>query len=168
MAQGLIKGDIGVIDFSSRWRPDSKEIAQAEALSAAGLTKDQIADYLGVSRVMFAEALNQSEELRRKIARGSANAIANVAKTAYSMAVKGDNGPMTQFYLKCRAGWSYKTIIEHEGVRSEGDEKKTQELVESVKRLISERTGAIKDPLSEPDSSQGQDDKLPEIEAGPK
>ncbi len=121
----------------NQWMPTEEEMVKIEALAGVGLTEEQIADYLGVGRTTFNMAANKNDPMRQRILHGRSNALANVAKTAYSMAMKGDNPSMTQFYLKCRGGWKFKTVIEHEGLQ-ESEEKRAKEVVEKFRGLISQ------------------------------
>lgn len=77
--------------------------AQVGAL-AAFLSKGQIADYLGVSRVTFDAILKREPEVSIQYQRGKAKAIANVAQGLIKQAIDG-NMTAAIFYLKTQAGW---------------------------------------------------------------
>lgn len=77
--------------------------AQVGAL-AAFLSKGQIADYLGVSRVTFDAILKREPEVSIQYQKGKAKAIANVAQGLIKQAIDG-NMTAAIFYLKTQAGW---------------------------------------------------------------
>ena len=68
-----------------------KQAAQVEAL-AAYLSKQQIADYLGVSRVTFDAILERDEVVSLHYKKGKAKAIANVAQGLVKQAIHIDSG----------------------------------------------------------------------------
>lgn len=80
-----------------------KQAAQVEAL-AAYLSKQQIADYLGVSRVTFDAIIARDDNVSLHYKRGKAKAIANVAQGLVKKAIDG-NMAAAIFYLKTQAGW---------------------------------------------------------------
>jgi hypothetical protein len=80
-----------------------KELKEVEGLAGLGLTQAQISGILCISI-----------DTLRKYAiayyrRGKCKAIANVCKTAYTMALSGKCPAMTIFFLKIQAGWREKT-----------------------------------------------------------
>lgn len=80
-----------------------KQAAQVEAL-AAYLSKQQIADYLGVSRPTFDAILERDDLVSLHYKKGKAKAIANVAQGLVKQAIEG-NMTAAIFYLKTQAGW---------------------------------------------------------------
>lgn len=80
-----------------------KQAAQVEAL-AAYLSKQQIADYLGVSRPTFDAIIERDEVVSLHYKKGKAKAIANVAQGLVKQAIEG-NMTAAIFYLKTQAGW---------------------------------------------------------------
>lgn len=80
-----------------------KQAAQVEAL-AAYLSKEQIADYLGVARNTFDAILERDSLVFEHYKKGKAKAIANVAQGLVKQAIDG-NMTAAIFYLKTQAGW---------------------------------------------------------------
>jgi len=94
-----------------RFKPTPEERKMVEALSGYGVREDEIAQTLrdGI------DPKTLRKHFRRELDQGAAKANAAVAQTAYKMAISGRHPAMTMFYLKCRAGWKEKTILEHSG-----------------------------------------------------
>ena len=88
-----------------------KQAAQVEAL-AAYLSKQQIADYLGVSRVTFDAILERDEVVSLHYKKGKAKAIANVAQGLVKKAIDG-NMTAAIFYLKTQAGWKETQVVDN-------------------------------------------------------
>ncbi len=72
---------------------------QVETLSGYGLTKEQVAPALSISKSTLEKYYSA------ELVNGRAKALAKVAQTAYQMATSGDNTAMTIFVLKTQAGW---------------------------------------------------------------
>lgn len=79
------------------------EKIQVEAL-AQYLTKEQIADYFGMSRPTFDAVLERDEDVSLHYKRGKARAIHSVARNLVKKAMDG-NMTAAIFYLKTQAGW---------------------------------------------------------------
>lgn len=77
--------------------------AQIEAM-AAFLTKEQIADFFGISRPTLNEIMKRDNEVSLRYKRGKASAIGSVAKSLLQQAREG-NMTAAIFYLKTQAGW---------------------------------------------------------------
>lgn len=80
-----------------------EQVIQVKAL-AQYLSKEQIADYLGVARSTFDAILERDEQVFIHYKKGKASAIANVAKGLVQQAIEG-NMTAAIFYLKTQAGW---------------------------------------------------------------
>jgi len=78
-------------------------------LAAAGIKRGLIARVLGVSEKTVQRHYANELEM------GDTLAIADVAQTAYEMAVSGKYPVMTIFYLKTRAQWRETTRVELTG-----------------------------------------------------
>ena len=94
-----------------RFKATPEERKMVEALSGYGVREDEIAQT--VREGIDPKTLRK--HFRRELDHGAARANAAVAQTAYKMAVSGQHPAMTMFYLKCRAGWKEKSILEHSG-----------------------------------------------------
>lgn len=85
-----------------------KDLLEIEMLAGLGLNQQQIADVKG----MCVDTLRKNAIKHYK--GGKSKAIAQVAKTAYEMAVSGKYQAMTMFYLKTQARWSEHLPIPEE------------------------------------------------------
>lgn len=84
---------------------------QVELMSGIGLTTEQIAALLRISKKTFERMCHSDQKFNDAVKVGRANAIAKVSNVAFKMAMSGKNADMTRFYLRCRAGWSEKLNI---------------------------------------------------------
>jgi transcriptional regulator with XRE-family HTH domain len=81
---------------------------QVESLSARGVTQVDIGLMLGISKPTLEKYYNNELQL------GTAKANAQIAGALYNKAISGDTTSMI-FWLKCRAGWKEKIVIEGDG-----------------------------------------------------
>ena len=90
----------------------TKEVLQrAERAMAQGLTKEQCAAALGISRSKFFEIQEQNVDFLDAIKSGEAEGIQQVTNALYEKAtVDRDNTAMI-FFLKNRAGWVDKKEV---------------------------------------------------------
>lgn len=79
-------------------------MARIEELAGRGLSKNDIAICLGISRSSYMNYQRENPEFHDAFDRGKAAAIAAVAGKLLSIASKGSLGAVC-FYLKCQAGW---------------------------------------------------------------
>ncbi len=80
----------------------------------------QVLSGLGLGLMDIASSLNLppaevKEKYTKELTNGAALANISVAHTAYKLAVSGECPDMTRFWLRSRAGWTEKTIVEHTG-----------------------------------------------------
>ena len=80
-----------------------EEKIMVEAL-AAYLTKEQIGDYLGISRQTMTALIQRDPEVQMRVNKGKAKAITKVAQGLLQKALSGDT-TCAIFYLKTQAGW---------------------------------------------------------------
>ena len=83
-----------------------EQIIELGALSAV-LTKEQLADYFGVSHVTLIAIQERQPEVSLAYRSGRAKAIAGVANNLISQAMDGST-QAAMFYLKTQAGWREK------------------------------------------------------------
>lgn len=88
-----------------------EQVIQVKAL-AQYLSKEQIADYLGVARSTFDAILERDEQVFIHYKKGKASAIANVAKGLVQQAIEG-NMTAAIFYLKTQAGWKETQVVDN-------------------------------------------------------
>lgn len=77
---------------------------QAEKYASQGLTDEQIAGCLGISRETLYQRKNDSPDFADAIKNGKAQGIQKVANVIFEKAMEG-NLTAAIFFLKCRAGW---------------------------------------------------------------
>ena len=88
-----------------------EQIIQIEGLGAV-LSIEQIADYLGMSKVTFYAIMERQPEVGERYKKGKAKAIGTVANGLLKQAREG-NTTAAMFYLKTRAGWRETQQIDH-------------------------------------------------------
>lgn len=93
------------------------DLAQVEILASRGLTKEQIADALGMSYSTLNRRQNDpeyAEDLEAAIKRGKAKAISFVAGKLQKLIEEGNLGAIC-FFLKTQGGWSEKSEMTLKG-----------------------------------------------------
>ncbi len=108
-----------------------EQVIQVKAL-AQYLSKEQIADYLGVARSTFDAILERDEQVFIHYKKGKASAIANVAKGLVQQAIEG-NMTAAIFYLKTQAGWKETQVVDN--TSSDGT-MSTQPLTPDIAKAI--------------------------------
>lgn len=91
------------------------DLKQVEALAANGLTMQQIADSLGISRTTLQMRKAENEQFEQAIKRGKAKGIAIVTNKLMEQ-IKSGNTTAMIFFLKSQAGWKETQITEHAGI----------------------------------------------------
>ena len=91
---------------------------KAESLAAQGLTKEQIAQVLGISYQTLNEKTKEYSDFSEAIDAGKAKGIAQITNALYKKASEGDV-PAQKYYLNNRDNRNWKDRIEqkttHEG-----------------------------------------------------
>ena len=108
-----------------------EQVIQVKAL-AQYLSKEQIADYLGVARNTFDAILERDDKVFEHYKKGKASAIANVAKGLVQQAIEG-NMTAAIFYLKTQAGWKETQVVDN--TSSDGS-MSTQPLTPDIAKAI--------------------------------
>jgi transcriptional regulator with XRE-family HTH domain len=80
------------------------DLNTVEELASIGLTEQQIADSLGISRSTLSRRKNDDETFDTALRKGKAKAIVKVSSALMAEVEKGSLRAII-FYLKCRAGW---------------------------------------------------------------
>lgn len=88
--------------------PDDDQRSKVEMLAAVGVPQEDIA------RLIDIDSKTLRLRYRDELDMGTAKANAQVAQCLYRRAIGGDLGAMI-FWLKARAGWREKHILEHTG-----------------------------------------------------
>lgn len=89
-------------------RPTTETKSQVKAMAAFGIRQEDIAAYLGITdktlRVHYREELDK----------GATEANIKVAQSLFRQATEEGNTAAAIFWMKSRAGWSEKQIIQHQ------------------------------------------------------
>lgn len=89
-----------------------EQVIEIRAL-AQFLSKEMIADYLGISRPTFDAILERQPEVSLQYKKGKAGAVLGVSKSLINKAIAG-NMVAAIFYLKTQAGWKETSVIDHQ------------------------------------------------------
>jgi len=81
------------------FKPTKEHRATVEAMSAVGMTQDEIATVLGIQRRALAR------HFREELDRAAIKADAKVMGTLFRMAISGTNPAATIFWAKVRRRW---------------------------------------------------------------
>jgi len=92
-----------------------KQLVQLETLSGIGLTIQEIADYLGMSKATLDRRVSEYPEVAESLRVGRSRAQSNVYKAAYDMATDKKHADFTKFYLRSRYNWNEKQEVELSG-----------------------------------------------------
>ena len=84
-------------------------------LSGYGLSIEQVADYLKISRATFHRYMENDERVRATVELGKAKAATMVTGRAFQMAADGKHESMTKFWLQTRLRWRTEERVIHEG-----------------------------------------------------
>ena len=95
------------------WEPTPEILEQAEGYAALGLTREQIANCLGIGKTTLYDKSIEYPELSAAIKRGLDKGIARMANLLLKHA-EGGNVSSVIFFLKARAKWSDQNIEEVE------------------------------------------------------
>ena len=90
------------------------DLKQVESLAANGLTDEQIASALGISRTTLSNRKRENEQFVQAIKRGKAKGIALVTNKLME-SIKGGNMTGMIFFLKTQAGWKETNLHEVTG-----------------------------------------------------
>jgi DNA-binding XRE family transcriptional regulator len=93
------------------WTPTKKEIDDAEAYASRGLTKEQIAECLGIHYDTLNEKSKLYPEFSDAIKRGKAKGIAHVASNLMKN-IENGSVPAQIFWLKVNAKWKETEVVE--------------------------------------------------------
>jgi transcriptional regulator with XRE-family HTH domain len=80
------------------------DLKSVEELASLGLTDQQIADSLGISRSTLSRRKTDDDTFDTALRKGKAQAIVKVSNALMAEVEKGSLRAII-FYLKCRAGW---------------------------------------------------------------
>jgi transcriptional regulator with XRE-family HTH domain len=89
------------------------DLDKVEELASLGLSEQQIADSLGISRSTLSRRKKDNETFDTALRKGKAKAIVKVSSALMQEVEKGSIRAIT-FYLKSRAGWREEEPEERE------------------------------------------------------
>lgn len=93
------------------------DLDKIERMASLGLSIDQIAGVVGCSSDTIYRRLKEGDtELSAAILKGRSEAILEVSKKCFELALEGDVG-LIKYILSCKGGWTEKTQVFHEGGR---------------------------------------------------
>ena len=84
---------------------DERDVKQIQTMAGLGMTSEQMAAVLGVSKSTFDRRQADQTEVSEAVLKGRALTSMTVRQTAYQMAVSGESPALTIFWLKCREQW---------------------------------------------------------------
>ncbi len=88
-----------------RWDVTEAQVGQVETLTGYGLKLEEIAAYLGVSKVTFERACKKNNSLREALLKGRVKADAKVSESLFRQATSGKCPAATIFWMKVRRCW---------------------------------------------------------------
>ena len=80
------------------------DLNKVEELASLGLSEQQIADSLGISRSTLSRRKNDNETFETALRKGKAKAVVKACSALMTQIEKGSLRAII-FYLKCRGGW---------------------------------------------------------------
>ncbi len=153
MAKKKSKNPVG----RPRFEVTEEVLANTRRFMAQGLTKEQCAGALGISRSKFFEIQEQNVDFLDAIKGGEAEGVQQVTNALYEKAtIDRDNTAMI-FYLKNRAGWVDKT-------ETKVHEEKTITL--DLTRIGIDELSAIERAFEQSNSGASQGREVPQIIEG--
>jgi predicted DNA-binding protein (UPF0251 family) len=108
------------------------QIEQIQTMAGVGLSVDQMAAIMGISKKTFERRMADTPEAKDALEKGRAKAAFKVTGQAFKMAMSGKHPAMTMFWLKCRERWKEVQGIEHTGKDGEPLVNNLADLVRSV------------------------------------
>ena len=91
-------------------KPITIDLTEVERLAGLGLTEEEIAASLGISRTTLHNRRVENEQFEQALKRGRANAASKVANALFTKAVIGDVAAIV-WYEKTRRGLSDKVSV---------------------------------------------------------
>ena len=87
------------------------DLGKVESLASRGLTREQIADALGISERTLYTRQSESAEFADAIKRGYAKGVASVSNKLYESAMRGEAWAVC-FFLKTKGGFKETQKVE--------------------------------------------------------
>lgn len=119
------------------------DVEAVEREAARGLAEYQVAAVLGVSADTMTRCKREQPGVAEALERGRATAIGVIENVMFESAKQAATTPSYQtsaiFWLKARAGWKDRTVIEHEV--SDERARTRDEIAERIQRLVDAHGG---------------------------
>ena len=153
MAKAKSKNPMG----RPRFEVTPEVIQSAEQFMAQGLTREQCAANLGISRSKFFEIQEQNVDFLDAIKKGEARGIGDVTNALFENATVNKDNVAIIFYLKNRAGW-----VDKKEVATTVEQKH----VIDITRISDDQLSAIAAAFKHVDTGEGSSGALPQIIEG--
>ena len=153
MAKAKSKNPVG----RPRFKITPEVLKAAEQFMAQGLTREQCAANLGISRSTFQLYQAEYSEFSDIIKKGEARGIGAVTNALFENATVNKDNVAIIFYLKNRAGW-----VDKKEVATTVEQKH----VIDITRISDDQLSAIATIFEQPNAGAGQGRKVPEIIEG--
>ena len=153
MAKAKSKNPVG----RPRFKITPEVLKAAEQFMAQGLTREQCAANLGISRSTFQLYQAEYSEFSDTIKKGEARGIGAVTNALFENATVNKDNVAIIFYLKNRAGW-----VDKKEVATTVEQKH----VIDITRISDDQLSAIATIFEQPNAGAGQGRKVPEIIEG--
>jgi hypothetical protein len=153
MAKAKSKNPVG----RPRFQITPEVLKAAEQFMAQGLTREQCAANLGISRSTFQLYQAEYSEFSDIIKKGEARGIGAVTNALFENATVNKDNVAIIFYLKNRAGW-----VDKKEVATTVEQKH----VIDITRISDDQLSAIATIFEQPNAGAGQGRKVPEIIEG--
>jgi hypothetical protein len=153
MAKAKSKNPVG----RPRFKITPEVLEAAEQFMAQGLTREQCAANLGISRSTFQLYQAEYSEFSDTIKKGEARGIGAVTNALFENATVNKDNVAIIFYLKNRAGW-----VDKKEVATTVEQKH----VIDITRISDDQLSAIATIFEQPNAGAGQGRKVPQIIEG--
>ena len=153
MAKAKSKNPVG----RPRFKITPEVLKAAEQFMAQGLTREQCAANLGISRSTFQLYQAEYSEFSDTIKKGEARGIGAVTNALFENATVNKDNVAIIFYLKNRAGW-----VDKKEVATTVEQKH----VIDITRISDDQLSAIATIFEQPNAGAGQGRKVPQIIEG--
>jgi len=153
MAKAKSKNPVG----RPRFKITPEVLKAAEQFMAQGLTREQCAANLGISRSTFQLYQAEYSEFSDTIKKGEARGIGAVTNALFENATVNKDNVAIIFYLKNRAGW-----VDKKEVATTVEQKH----VIDITRISDDQLSAIATIFEQPNAGGSQGGKVPEIIEG--
>lgn len=115
------------------WSVTKSALLKVESLASQGLSNEEIAGCLGISRSTLYAKMGEFPDFSDAIKKGKALGIAT-ATAALMDRIKEGNIAATIFFLKCKAGWRENSQLQQETKQSDSVHAAIHSALERIAR----------------------------------